>query len=378
MGTLLTRLSWLMAGLLAALPACASTTWALIHLEGVRPNRSAYFADIFGMTDRRDPAEGLAAFKKLQAEKVPREQWDERLDAMTGRPSLRVVQILESPEGPYARKLELQFDCGRNTVTVAGNTQTYHHNQRSDDGPTGGPHPATAPWVLQARRAGCEERKWRAAIAADLARGGPQTELTRLGMVLATKTQRLADLYEFAWQRLWTDGSKRALSSDRPQETTPPSAQSVAQQEQAQKEIDALMSLIGGKLQNEDAERSFINGVAATLAKKPAFDQKIMAAQAGWTEADLIKFWGVPQQVSELAGARVLTYRNESDERVTQNTVDMKSGQIVGSTTTGLLRQCELSLFLRAGGKVPGPRLVDFQMRGDNCNIDTLGKNRPR
>ena len=122
---------------------------------------------------------------------------DERIEAMTARPSIQVVQIMESPEGPFARDLTLQFECARNTVTIASNVQIHHHNRRSESGPTGG-HPVAAPWVRQARRAACEGKSWRAAVKADLARGSGQTELTKLGMKLALKSSQFADLYVFA------------------------------------------------------------------------------------------------------------------------------------------------------------------------------------
>lgn len=375
----LSHLLCLAVGLLAAAPACANKAWAIIHMEGERPNRSVYFANIFWITERTDPNEMLAAIKKVQAENLPREQASQRIEESTRRPSMQVVQILESPNGPFVRNLDLQFECLRNTVTITSNAQIYHHNGRSDDGPTGGPHPVAAPWVKQARRAACEEKTWRAALQADVDRGSGQTELTELGMVMAIKTSQFADMYEFAWDKFWKDGSKRALSSDRSaQELAQERQQADAQQREANKTIDATMAAVGVRIQNEDLERAFLNSIAATFAKKPNFERQAMDAQAGWTESDLIKFWGVPQQVSELAGARELVFRNESDERVTQNTIDMKSGQIVGSTTTGQLRQCELSLFLKPGGKAPGPRLVDYQMRGQSCNIDTLVKSRPR
>lgn len=356
-----------------------ATTWALIHLEGESPNRIATFADIFGVTGRTDPLEMLAAIKKVQADKVPRDQVDDRIIAMTARPEVDVVQILENPDGPFARKLVAQFNCNRDTVTIARNRQFHHHNARTEEGPVGGPHPVVAPWVKQARQVGCLEKTWRAAVEADHKRGSGQTELAKLGMVLAVKADGPAELYDFPFDKLWKDGRKRELSSDRsPEETARLKAQALAQRERAAKAIDAVTVSVTGQIQSEDAERTFVNAIAETFSRKPPLQWRTMTAQAGWTERDLVDFWGVPQQVSELAGARVLVYRNESDERVTQNTVDMKSGQIVGSTTTGQLRQCELSLFLRPGGKVPGSRLVDFQMRGENCNIDTLGKNRPR
>jgi len=115
----------------------------------------------------------------------------------------------------------------------------------------------------------------------------------------------------------------------------------------------------------EDAERAFIDGVSATFAKKSATQRRIMSPQAGWSGKDVVGFWGPPSQIVDMDdGARMFVYRKESDERVTTSTVDMRSGQVVASSTDGKLRQCEMSLVLKPGGRMPGPRLVDFTMGG--------------
>jgi hypothetical protein len=33
---------------------------------------------------------------------------------------------------------------------------------------------------------------------------------------------------------------------------------------------------------------------------------------------------------------------------------------------------------MESAGRTPGPRLWDFQMSGQHCNIDTMVRNRPR
>lgn len=366
-------------GLLSASTSFAYT-WAFIHGEGARPNRIAYFANMNLIIGRNDPHANLEAFKKLQAEKVPRDQWDARLAALHKRVEVQVYQVLENPDGPFVRHLTLLFDCPANTVTVRSNLQVYHHNGQNDSGPTGGPHPVASVWLKQARRVGCEEASVLAAVKVDHDRGGKdQAELRKLGMLLALEGVSYWEHYDFAWQKLWQDGSKRELSSDKtPEQVERLRKEIIAKNDQAGKTIGVTVGKLEAQLQGEDTERAFINAVTATFAKKSDIKRRTMSAQAGWTEADLIAFWGVPQQVSELAGARVMVYRNESDERQTQNTVDMRSGQVVNSSTTGQLRRCKLTLILKPGGKMPGLRLVDFQMDGENCNIDTLGKSRPK
>jgi hypothetical protein len=376
--TFLLRTFFVFTCLIATLPASAAT-WAIIYVEGEKPNRMVYFADMEWVVDRTDPMAKFEAFKQLQAQKVARDQIDKRIALMTKQVEVKVVQIFENPDGPFARNMDVFFNCPANSVSVKNSLQIYHHNGRTDQGPTGGPFPVTAPWVKQAQRLACEEENWRAALKADKERGSGQDQLMKLGMVLAVNTPFVGGLYDFAWSNLWKDGRKREFSTDK----TPEELEKFRQAKLA--DIAAANQILGGaiagvqtKIQDEDSERAFINGVAATFEKKPQFDRQIMSAQMGWTEADIVKFWGVPQLVNDLAGARVFVYRNETDERVTQNTLDVRSGQIIGSTTTGVLRKCELSLFLRPGGKLPGPRLTDFQMRGENCNIDTLGKSRPK
>lgn len=33
---------------------------------------------------------------------------------------------------------------------------------------------------------------------------------------------------------------------------------------------------------------------------------------------------------------------------------------------------------MESAGRTPGPRLWEFRMRGQNCNIDTMVRNRPK
>lgn len=372
------RILGLLVGLFATASSSAAT-WALIYSEGEKPNRTVFFADLEWVVDRSDPMAKFEAFKQLQAQKVARDQIDKRIALMTKLVEVKIVQVFENPDGPFARNMDVFFSCPANTVTVKNSLQIYHHNGRTDQGPTGGPFPVAAPWVKQAQRLGCEEETWRAALKADKDRGSGQDQFMKLGMVLAMNTPFVGGLYDFAWDNLWKDGRKREFSTDK----TPEEMEKFRQAKLA--DIAAADKILGGaiaglqtKIQDEDSERAFMNSVTANFASKPAFQRQTMNAQMGWTEEELVKFWGVPQQVSDLAGARVFVYRKATDERVTQNTIDARSGQVIGSTTTGLLRQCELSLFLRAGGKLPGLRLIDFQMRGENCNIDTLGKGRPK
>ncbi len=394
--TLSTRRAVLRAAAVAALavPAASSplvaqaTTGALravIHLEGVKPNRVVYFANLDMLTSRIDPFERLAALQHVQrteprlSSKRRIERAEEIVNA-NRTVEVNVTEVRESPDGPFGREIVAQITCGSRAVSNRLDLVFYHHNGKHEYGPAA-PRTAGLPWEVKATLVGCEEERWRAAIQADVKRGSGQTELIKLGMALAGRWGYLAaaDAYDFAWDKLWRDGKKRDITTDKsPEEIEALRKRIIAQMETAGRIADGAIASTEGAIKTEDSERAFVEQVAANFAKKNELQRRSMFAQQGWSEQDVIAFWGVPERISNVGGSRVLVYSSEADERQTTALVNKASGAVVATETTGQLRQCQLSLFMREGGRIPGPRLWDFQMTGQNCNIDTLVKNRPK
>ncbi len=175
------------------------------------------------------------------------------------------------------------------------------------------------------------------------------------------------------------DGKRRDITTNKsPEEIAALRTRIIGQMESAGRIADGAIGATEGAIKAEDSERTFIQQVAANFAKKNDLQRRSMFAQQGWSEQDVIAFWGVPERISTAGDSRVLVYSSEADERQTTALVDKTSGAVVATQTTGQLRQCQLSLFMREGGRTPGPRLWDFQMSGQNCNIDTMVRNRPK
>ncbi len=369
-------------------PLAAQSTGALravIHLEGVKPNRVVYFANLDMLTSRVDPFERLAALQHVQRTQ-PRLSSKDRINRAeeivnaNRTVEVNVTEVRESPDGPFGREIVAQIKCGNKAVSNRLDLVFYHENGKHEYGPAAA-RTASQPWELKATLVGCEEERWRAAIQADVRRGSGQTELIKLGMALAGRWGYLAaaDAYDFAWEKLWRDGRKREITTNKsPAEIEALRTRIIAQMESAGRIADGSIASTQGAITAEDGERAFLEQVAANFAKKNDLQRRSMFAQQGWSEQDVIAFWGVPERISNVGGSRVLVYSSEADERQTTAIIDRQSGATVATQTTGQLRQCQLSLFMREGGRTAGPRLWDFQMSGQNCNVDTMVRNRPK
>ncbi len=381
-----TALKWLVSSAALATWPAHALVWGLFHSEGERPTRSHYVADFYHIPNRTDPQEMLAVIGKVQAEaknkRMTNEEQGARIEWLTSRPELNVTQIQESADGPYARAMTLVFSCAENMVTITRNRQYYRENGRIDEGPIGGPRPANAPWLENAKRIACEQKPWRDAWAHDMKRTqkSDPSELNRLGIGFLGRFSNPVDIDKLLWAATWQDGTRPAFTDKRSaQEIESILRSNQEQNAMASKMADGMIGALEATMKSEDSESAFMQVVSATFAKKSQTHWRIMSPQVGWTEKEVLAFWGAPSQTMALSdGARMFVYRKQSDERVTTQTVDMRSGNVVASSTDGKLRECELGLTLKAGGRKPGPRLVDFTMSGENCNIDTLGKGRPK
>lgn len=391
-----TRRAILRAAALAAIAvpvACTQVTAqattgalrAVIHLEGVKPNRVVYFANLDMLSSRIDPFERLAALQHVQRTepRLSSKQRIERAEEIVNANrtvEVNVTEIRESPDGPFGREIVAIINCGNKAVSNRLDLVFYHHNGKHEYGPPAA-RTASLPWEVKAMLVGCAEERWRTAIQADVRRGSGQTDLIKLGMALAGRWGYLAaaDAYDFAWDKLWRDGKKRDITTDRsPGEIEALRKRIIGQMESAGRIADGALGAAEGAIKAEDSERAFIGQVAANFTTKNDLQRRSMFAQQGWSEQEVIAFWGAPERISNVGGSRVLVYSSEADERQTTAFVDKTSGAVVATETTGQLRQCQLSLFMRDGGRIPGPRLWDFQMTGQNCNISTLVKNRPK
>jgi len=172
--------------------------------------------------------------------------------------------------------------------------------------------------------------------------------MARLGMGVVGQSRHPFELDEMLWANTWKNGKRPVCTDTRSAEEIERTRQANAEDARiASAMIGDTIGAVERALNVEDAERAFINGVSATFAKKSATQRRIMSSQAGWSEKDVFGFWDPRSQIVDMDdGARMFVYHKEIDERVTTSTLDIRSGQVVASSTDGKIRQCELSLVL--------------------------------
>lgn len=101
----------------------------------------------------------------------------------------------------------------------------------------------------------------------------------------------------------------------------------------------------------------------------------------GWTQAEIIDFWGRPAAVKTIGDVEAFEYYATVDNRQTfiEQQVSTDSKGVVNHIAevereVGKLHFCAMRLFLQPGGSKPGLRLIDYDIRGENCKRSTLGE----
>ena len=138
------------------------------------------------------------------------------------------------------------------------------------------------------------------------------------------------------------------------------------------KQLDQRAAALSQNLKNQDQELSFQASVAKTFRAKPNVQHRYFRGMEGWSEEEIVKFWGPPTRTYENGQERHMLYLAEDDQRKSFVMVD-RGGNAVSAAHYGELRQCELAFVLGTGGGNPGWRLVDYQLKGQNCKASTLG-----
>lgn len=337
--------------------------WVLVGAEGKPPRRSHYYA-AFDRVETRTPLEAIET-------SVTSKNVSKHLDAARLK-RVPVVRVLEGAKDPDTIVYTLEFKCKERLVSI---NEAIVFNRDATTKTMSKPEfiPIPKTWLNGAALVACDDQK---VFAAAQAAGKEQRQdpLADLGLVYVGDFVLPTQLADITWNTFWKDGT-------RPEYTTTLSAEEVerrrqemlAQLETTQKMLGEKAAQVQQSIENDDKERAFIDQVNQTFKTKNNQQQQLFFGMEGWTEQELVEFWGVPASARELSGMRQLDYSSQDDTRQSYAVV-ARNGHVVGTGETGELRQCEMSLFLREGGGKPGYRLVDYRINGENCRRSTLGK----
>ena len=370
-------LLFFLASLGTVVPAHAGQ-WAMIEATENKPDRSAHFAQYSNVNSRFDPSlSGLPVPGKPAKKRssLPPDPF-ENSQVM----QVEVVEVFESAAKPTYSKYTFLVDCARARMRIE-ETDSYF---RSGNGEvTAGTDWFGAPadsWLDRVKLIACD----RPAIVAAANRGADTKSfepLMELGLLYVGEFALPSQLVSMTWSTFWTDAVE------------PPYAELTAAQEAAlRQDIDrrlkGLRDMIAGfigtaetSLTDQTKEREFIASVRATFAKKRKQQQRIFLNMEGWTQAEVIDFWGRPTAVRTIGDVEAFEYYATVDNRQTfieqQFSTDSKG--VVNHIAevereVGKLHFCAMRLFLQPGGSKPGLRLIDYDIRGENCKRSTLGE----
>lgn len=345
----------------------AAGMWMMIYAEGQRPSRTAYYAAFDDIQSRTSPEAFLAELQRL-GDPI-------KAEAATKINQIRVNQIHESASGPWLTMYTLEYRCSDQQVRITQKENHFRQNGRSEAAAGSDWQAISTPWQAQSRMLACEETRWKKAMESDRRRGQGQDELNKLGLVVVGDHVLPMGLNDLSFATIWKDGKE-------PEFTTNKTAAELNRRRQETVERgNALLAEMQAKeqglrkdIESAKEEESFMAQVNRNFSSKsyPKPFQDLVYSMKGWTEQEIIDAWGYPDGERFVGTNRMWVYYNQKDERVAN--VVSKYGHVAVS---GDLRECELMLILREGGKKPGGRLFDYQMDGTNCNVSTMTRGVP-
>ena len=346
-----------------AAPAHANL-WMMIYTDGEKPTRSVYYADFTNIDNRSSPADFMAELERTGD--------PAKAEANTAIKQIRVNQVQESASAPYVTNYTLEFRCIDKQFRITEKRHFYRHNGHSELVPGHHWQALAEPWHAQSLLLACEPSRWQHALEADRKRGRGQDALGQLGLVVVGQFVFPSELHEFSFATLWRDGVKPTFTTDKSKEELERLRQeTIAKAGQVKAELQQKEQAVQRDITASQQEQEFMASIDRKFASKtyPKAFQDLMISMKGWSEKDLIDTWGLPDVERTVGERRLWVYYQEQDER--QTYVVSKHGH---TASYGDLRTCELTLVLGQGGKQPGDRLVDYQMDGSHCNVDTLTK----
>lgn len=336
----------------------------MIYTDGEKPTRIVYYADFTNIDNRTSPADFMAELERTGD--------PAKAEANTAIKQIRVNQVQESATAPYVTHYTLEFRCSDKQFRTTEKRHFYRHNGRSELALGHDWQALAEPWHAQSLLLACEPSHWQHALGADRKRGRGQDALSKLGLVVVGQFVFPSELHEFSFATLWRDGVKPAFTTDKSKEELERlRKETVARAGQVKAELQQKEQAVQRDLSAAQKEEEFMASIDRNFASKtyPKAFQDLMISMKGWSENELVDTWGLPDAERTVSKRRLWVYYQERDER--QTYVVSKQGH---TASYGELRTCELTLVLGQGGKQPGGRLVDYQMDGSHCNVDTLAR----
>ena len=358
---------------LLPLTSAQADNWALIDMVETPGDRSIYYALYDKVKRYSDPSlAGLAA---------PETSGQDR----SGLPPLpfensdvvevEVVQVFEAAGKPRVSNYRVVADCLRGRMKISTVDSLFRDGSAAmDQAGTDWFDTPTSTWLSRVSVIACDTAAMDTAKRA-AARQRSYDPFMELGLLHVGEFTGTYPLIELTRSAFWTDATEppiRQLSGAEERALR----QEVAERLSAlQAEVAGYTAMAEASLSSQTEERRFMTGVAATFAEKPRPQRVLFGAMAGWTEAEVVDFWGRPDRIRQGGDAQAFDYESTVDTRQ----LIVEQWAIAGEVAyeVGELQHCDLTFWMRPGGSKPGLRLVDVELVGDNCKRSTLRQIRP-
>ena len=377
-------------GILGSAVSADAAHWVMIAREGEKPQRSVHYLALDEVKSTLD----LETFDQSKALAMKAPDMAKYMEDSQVHTAF-VVQVMEGMSDPDTIQYTVDIRCNPKQFRITSAYALYRNNESEKmNSPEWAPIPDN--WVNRAYLVACKmQDKVAPAIqkfydASKKIQKNPNATmedkaaamqpLADLGMIYATEIPLISyiRLSDYSWSHLWPEGK-------RPPYTTTKSREEI---EKDRAELEARMAALSSKagqveqqIAGMEAERLFMEKTAANFRKKNDAQRERFYSMQGWTEKEIVDFWGAPNGISELAGTKSLRYISRVDTRqVVVDNIPVYDGRggVVGMNQAerveGELSECDLTLFLEQGGSKPGHRLVDYKLNGTNCRVDTLGR----
>lgn len=343
------RLAWALSAALLDIPGAAGAAqWLLFDLQGQAPQRVAYLAEARPAQTRLD--DGV----------------DPSRPPPPGQPlplvhRLLVVAVHEAADRPDTLHFQVELRCPAGQARFA-QVVGWGRDGRATPMPATAWGPVGRGWVSGAQLVACEPERWQAAWESDRRRGGASRALAALGLLPLGDRVIGTDLVDAVWQQVWPDGQRPAYAND----ASP--AELAARKRAGQAQLARGAAALEQEAADLQALMAATERFNARLQRMPDTVVRAFQGMTGLTEAQVVKAWGPPAQVTRAEGQVRLVFQEaglRSGVTDTPVSVVNGNGQVVGQTvqssvTTQRVR-CQRALLLQAIGSKPEPRVVDFQ-----------------
>lgn len=342
-------------------------SWAMIDSVETKGDRSIYYAQYDDVRVYSDPS--LANPPPTGRNGVPALPFENAQVA-----EVEVMQVFEAADRPRFSNYRVAVDCARSRMRIAAIDSLFRDNLTAFESEGTGwfPPPANG-WLNRVNAIGCQRAEIEAAVR-KAARDGSLDALMELGLLHIGNFALSYPIVELTWSAFWPDASEPPIRTMSPDEARALRQNNDRRLAELRRQVDGYVAMGQASLDDQNAERDFLSRIRPNFTGKTRVQQVIFGGMAGWTEAEVVEFWGRPARIREIGTVRAFDYQASHDTRqlIVQQ---MRAGNV--AYETGEFESCELTLFMEAGGSKPGLRLIDFAIGGTNCRRATLNAVRP-